>query len=483
MAAELGRQGAELVQAAVWRPGEELSKASAESLGKKLREFLKTSGLPAAPALIAIGRDRVILKEIGFPAVPPAEEPALVRFQATKDLTEATDDVALDYAVLTEPAAAERRALAVILRRDILDNLQQVCRAANVKVLGVVPRPFGMAGCVELARLRSGNLPAPQSADESTAVVFIGQRWAEVSILYGAKLVFCRALGVGPALPAEIRRCLAVYANQSNGTFARTAPSAVYVSGGSATVSLRALHESLEVPVYELSFLDEKQRAVLPVENHSALEGGFGLIHAWSKKQVPVNLASPKEPVLVVDSSRRQRLVRLAGGAVLLVALWLAGRVVLDRQQSAMDTVNADRQTIEDRFKAQEQDRKDLESVKDWEKGAISWVDEFYDLAARFPRDSSFKITKIHIEPLTGRNAKDRFSAKMTLYGVGQEDRVKQLIDSMNDAHIQASAKFKQQQGAPGFIITAELVRQPVQAYRVQLALPGRPPARYGNRR
>src|SRR5437899_439580 len=134
MAAELGRQGAEFVQAAVWRPDEELSKATAESLGKKLRDFLKASGLPAAPVLISIGRERVILKEIGYPAVPPAEEPGLVRFQATKDLADAVEDVVLDYAVLTDPAVTgERRALAVILRRDILNSLQQVCRTANLK--------------------------------------------------------------------------------------------------------------------------------------------------------------------------------------------------------------------------------------------------------------------------------------------------------------------------------------------------------------
>jgi hypothetical protein len=478
MAAELSRGGAEFVQAAVWRPDEELSKASAESLGKKLRDFLKASGLPAAPALIAIGRDRVILKEIGYPAVPSSEEPALVRFQATKDLADAADDVVLDYSTLTEPAAlGDRRALAVILRRDILNNLQQVCRTANVKVLGVVPRPFGMAGCVDLARLRGGNLPAPEGPAGSTAVVLIGQRWAEVSILYGSKLVFCRSLGVGPGLPAEIRRCLAVYANQTNGTFARTAPKAVYVAvNAGAEVSLRSLHETLEVPVYELSFLNEKERAGVPAENRSAVEAGFGLVYAWSKKQVPVNLASPKEPVLVVDGSRRQRLVRLAGAATLLVALWLGGQMVLGRQKEAMDTISGEKQMIEERFKAQDQDRKDLEGIKDWEKGAISWIDEFYDLAARFPRDAGFKITKIHIEPITRRDAKDRFSAQMILHGVGLDVQVQKFISSMSDAHIQAHPKYKPVQGTAGFTITVDLVRQEVGAYQTRLSLSGGSP-------
>jgi hypothetical protein len=487
MAAELGRQGAEFAQAAVWRPEEELTKASAESLGRKLRDFLKSSGLAAAPVLIAIGRDRVVLKEISYPAVAASEEAALVRFQATKDLADAADDVVLDYANLTEPSAlGERRALAVILRRDILNNLQQVCRAANLKVLGVVPRPFGMAGCVDLARLRGANFPIAGSAAESTAVVLIGQRWAEVSIFYGSKLVFCRSLGVGPNLSMEIRRCLALYTNQANGTFPRSAPSAVYVAtsgtnaaaNGEAPMSLRSLHDTLGVPVYELSFLNEKERAAVPGEYRSALESGFGLLHAWSQKRVPVNLASPKEPAPVVDMSRRRVVMRLAVAAIALVVAWFSGQLVLGRQQTAIETVNADKQMIEDRFRAQNQDKLDLDGVKDWDRGAISWIDEFYDLAARFPRDSGFRVTKIQIEPITSRNAKDRFTARMTLHGVGQEYQVHKLITSMNDNHIRARVgPFKGQ----GFSIQVDLVQQPVSGYGTKLALPGRP-ALYGRR-
>ena len=77
-----------------------LTADTAKGYGERLKEHLKTAGIAAGPVLVAVGRDKVILKELRYPAVPPVQEPALVKFQAMKELTESPDDVVLDYAPL-----------------------------------------------------------------------------------------------------------------------------------------------------------------------------------------------------------------------------------------------------------------------------------------------------------------------------------------------------------------------------------------------
>src|SRR5687767_10610629 len=101
-----------------WSLGEELGAANGEALGRKLREALRAAGIVPAPVVACVGRERVVMKELRYPPVPASEEPALVRFQAAKELSELPDEVVIDYAPLSAPEqTGERQALAVALKR------------------------------------------------------------------------------------------------------------------------------------------------------------------------------------------------------------------------------------------------------------------------------------------------------------------------------------------------------------------------------
>ena len=109
------RGGVRVEQALSWSFPEPLTAIAAEGLGKKLREALKEANVTAAPVLACVGRERVILKELRYPAVPALQEPAIVRFQAAKELTESPEDSIIDYTPMGNGSASgERHALAVV---------------------------------------------------------------------------------------------------------------------------------------------------------------------------------------------------------------------------------------------------------------------------------------------------------------------------------------------------------------------------------
>ncbi len=438
VAATVGGGGVRIQRAAVWQEERSPNPAEAEALGKLLRERLKAAGIAPAPVLVTVGRDRVILKEVRYPTVPESEEPAIVRFQAVKELTDPAEEVIIDYTSAGDASATgEKRAWALVMRRELLATYQTLCKAAGLKLVGVTPRPFGTVAALRRLVGTSVLTPAPDPPDAAMAVLTLTERWAEFCVVRGDTLLFARSLAPGSSLAGEVRRNLAVYLGQSQQNPVR----AVYLAGGAEHATLRQrLQDMLAIPIHSFDPFGGVEKPELPTANRGAFAGAVGLLHAQAQRQpLAINFAKPKQPKPPRDPNRRKVLFGAALAASVLVAAVAYGVNEVTAKGRVLSGLALEKSTLDRELAQMEDDAKRIKALEDWTQSSIVWLDELYDLTDRFPDPSKVFLMQMTAVPLT-RSAisKDKYVAKLELKGGTTEDfrPLDDLISSLSkDGH------------------------------------------------
>lgn len=498
VSADISRGKVHLERAVSWREEAAFLPSDAEDFGKRLRQHLKDANIAPAPVIVGLGRDRLVIKEVRYPQVKPEFETALVRNQIVKDLTEAAEDVLLDYFPLREAShIGEKRALSLVVRKDLVNGVQNVIKAAGLKLLAITARPFGVAACVKNLAGKTPQVPAPPSPDAVVGVLTAATGWGEFSAVRDDQLLFARSVAVGDTLLGEIRRNLAAYSGQPQLTFPRDALQALYVAGNGENAVLREqLEQTLGIPVYGLDPFAGAERVDVAAEQRAGFTGAVGLLQLWAaNNKTPVNFVKPRE-VKVAASPTKRRFVLYGALAVLLIAVAAGiGYTFIREKQDEIDRLSAQKQRLDARVKELQPEIKYLEALKEWNDGAIPWLDELYDLAARSPMKQGFRVTQITIVPLqtTKSNVKEKdkdkdkdkeikFTARMMIQGtVSRADDylVQQLIDKINKDHPYCLARNEQiktvgnptdpKKSMEEFTIRVDLARRPPSAYTVPL--------------
>jgi Tfp pilus assembly PilM family ATPase len=400
-----------------------LTAATARTLGQALRQHLKAERMAPAPVLACVPRERLVLREIHFPPVAPAEEPALVRFQTLKELTTPPDQVVIDYVCGGEPGPnGERRALVVIMPRDLLATYRELCQAAGLKLAALVPRPFGTAACLNYV-VRSG-LPGPAQPGATVAVLTVADRWAEFCLVKGGELLLARTLAPPgadgeTALLGEIRRNLAVYAGQVS----HSPVQALYVAaaGRHSSVTDR-LGTTLAIPVHSLDPFAGLTVPNLPTENRGAFAAAVGLIQAQTERRaVPINFIQPKEPKPARDPTKRRAIAAAAVVAFLTIGTGVWGYSLLASRDRQLKELNVIKIGLDGQLLQLEEDDLRIKAVSDWVKNNVNWLDELYDLTDRFPEGNAMRLTYLAGEPLA-HTVKETHVGRITLKGIAAAD-------------------------------------------------------------
>ncbi|MCI0740164.1 MAG: hypothetical protein L0Y72_14045 [Gemmataceae bacterium] len=470
VAASSTRGGVRVEHTLTWPLPEPLSSMTAENLGRLLRDALKSAGMAPAPVLACVGQERVILQEIRYPAVAPKDEPALVRFQVKREMTDSPEDVIIDYAPFAAGAAGgENRAIAVIVRKEVIQSLHGLCRGLGQKLLAVTPRPIALLGALDRGRTAA----APAGAVE--ALMTVGQRRADLGVWRDKTLLFARSLNTGPALAGEVKRSLAVFSAQT-GSMTQT----LSIAGNGDAASLKnRLTEMLTIPVTPLDPFTKDDRVPGAAHERGLFSAAVGLAHRWAlAPQLAINLVAPKEPRQETDPVKRKKVFFGIVAAVLVVVGIVFANVSLANKRSAVDALRKDKTELETDLKKFAQDRLDIDALKDFEQGAVPWLDEIYQLAAHFPHKVGFRVTQLKIDPPGKKSSKDKYVATVSIHGVfpaGEERLVREWQMYLSrDPHLRATLK---DHVGNKFHMIVDVASQPRSKYQTRLVVPPAPKA------
>ena len=411
--------GLQIQRAMAWEEKQTLTLATAKALGQSLRDHLKAERIGSAPVLACVPRDRLILKELSYPPVPAADEPAIVRFQVLRELATSPETVVIDY--LSAPAvgaAGEQRALALLLPRELLAAYRELCAAAGLTLAALIPRPFATAVC--LAQQMSSETNGAYPPGSAVAVLTLADRWAEFCLVKDRQLELSRtvapaAIGNESALVGEIRRNLAVYAGQGG----HSPVQALYVAeGGRHAMLADRLRTTLAIPVYRLDPFGGMADAHLPSEKRGAYVGAVGALQAQSQfRTLPINFLRPKEPQAPRDPNKWRAIAAAAAIVILALSATAVGWSMLASRDSELKALNVVKLGLDGQLLQMQEDEKRIHTVADWIDNRIIWLDELYDLTERFPEPSSARLVHLSADPLT-RVGKDNHVGRISLDGI-----------------------------------------------------------------
>ena len=487
VAVQTHRRGVRVEWAADWDMGDDLTVRTAEAIGKRLRDYLKADGITAGAALVAVGRERVILKDVRFPQVSASEEPALVRFQATKDVTDSPDSLEVDYSVRPAPSGFDRQATAVLSRKDQLSAIRTLCKNAGLKLLGVAPRPFGASAVLERC-LQAGGGALP--ADSVVGVLTVGQRWAELCLVRGHELLLARSLPAGSVLVGEVKRSLAVFAAQNAADPRLAGPTVLYVFGNGQSPAA-ALAEALPCGVEPLSPLTIADGIAPTAEDQASLAGAVGLAQRWAALgKLPINLAAPKRMQAAGSPTRRRGLLYGAAAALVLIAAIGVMYWTLGKRTAQITELTRAGKKLDEQLKSLEQERADIDAVKEWDQGSIPMLDELYDLAARFPFEKGIRVNQFTVEVLgpkpqgqqpkgakDPKEPKEQPVARVRITGINQSNQDHQIFalrDTINrDPHLKATIDGPKSIGqGREFTIRVDVMKQDAAKFQTVLVVP-----------
>jgi len=369
------------------------------NVGRRIAAALAARGIGRLDTLVAVGRANIELRLLELPPAPDAELPALVRFQAMRELGALEEDWPLDFIPLDDVADQPRNVLAAAIDSGLVEQIQHTCRGAGLKPQRLILRP-----CAAASLLRRG-----QDADQSEVRLLIdllGDE-ADLTALSDRKVVFLRTVRLGGdplaatehsgGLLAEIRRTMAAVRNQLDG---RRVESLVLCGTGPEHVALAELfHERLQV---RTELFDPFAGVKLGAELREGLPdepGRFApllgmLLDELDQAPHAIDFLHPRRPP-EPPTTRVKYLLAGVAAIALIGLVFLLGPLQRWRLEGEIADLQRESKSLDKQVAAAAKVEQAVREIEKWTGTEVVWLDELRRLCEKLPSAEDVMLTKL----------------------------------------------------------------------------------------
>ena len=209
------------------------------------------------------------------------------------------------------------------------------------------------------------------------------------------------ALNSEQMLLGELRRNLAVY----NGQNPQQAVEAVYVveAAGAAGGWSGRIRAGLTVPVQAFDPLAGVEHETA-ADARGELRGPGGVCFpAQDADEGPADRLRHASAGGSPGESINRKYVAMAASVLALFVIGGLGYgyITVEKRQTELAKLVKEKNDLEKMKKDLDDDKKRIDTLKDWDDMRINWLEEMYDLAARFPDIATTRLEYFRAEPLT----------------------------------------------------------------------------------
>jgi type IV pilus assembly protein PilM len=270
-----------------------------EAVAQALRELWRRGGFKNKQVYMAVGNQRVVVREIVVPWLPDKELKDSLPYQVQEFIPIPVDEAVLDFDVLEEfehEGAKMIRVLLVAAQRPMVQQVVEVAHQAKLEPVGVDLTAFAL---VRSVANRDGSL---FEASGEEAVVDVGAEITSIVVHEGGVPRFVRMLPTGGNdITAAVSRALGVTMDEADRLKAGvpvqgssvSVEDARQVAGGRAASFVDEIRSSLEF--YAAQTPRARITRVLVTGGGSKLQGFVELLQ--ERLTIPVDRAHPFQTV------------------------------------------------------------------------------------------------------------------------------------------------------------------------------------------